>query len=354
MDIGIFGQHPDNKVGFNSAMSMSWIMSLNKLGYKVTLYLDKLGLNKNVSDLERWGVDFNIVLLDRGDDFSASHDVIIWQTYEKKDHENFWHSFRRASAIKVKNFPRFFTKNIDKDRVRLKNSLAAFDIILFSLKEDLEIANFLMPNSSRFSYVPRGFNAKELSPNFKSNHFLVSVDVRKSTKTVAEDYEVFLKARKLLGSKGNDIKYQVLGAEIPGFERVKRGSALDFYNNFINPCHVYSFVDRNVNFTDMHSTPGGKETYCGVYENTIVEARISGSMVIGPDKFIANELLKDGYSGLRLNDDRCHINLADSILYAFENHKVLSQNIRNDAIRSNSLVAMANGFSLAVGNITNK
>ena len=40
MNVGIYGQHPDIKPGFNSAMTMNWILALgqSKSVKKITLY----------------------------------------------------------------------------------------------------------------------------------------------------------------------------------------------------------------------------------------------------------------------------------------------------------------------------
>jgi glycosyltransferase involved in cell wall biosynthesis len=348
LNVGVFGLHPEIKGGFNSAMTMSWIRGLTNCESvkKVKLYInDKYKCD--TSTLSQWGRKFEIEFLAEGQDFDDDMDVIIWQTYYKEDHDKYWAKYKAGKYLKTKNYPRFFTGDVAKDSLRLSGALKAFDLVLFSLKEDFQKAIILDERES-CAFVPRGFPARILNSNVEGDEFVVSVDVRKSKNITKDDYDIFIAAKEYFELKGLPIKFQALGKNIPGFKKVERSGVVGFYNNFINNANVYAFVDRTEKFQDSHVNSGGKTTYCGIYENTVVEAQLAGLMVIGPDKIIPDELLLDGYNGVRLADDRKTEDFARAVEYCYLHQKRLKSVIRNKAISNNSLNSMASMFIKAV------
>ncbi|MGR5254315.1 glycosyltransferase [Vibrio astriarenae] len=346
LDIAIFGQHPDIKYGFNAAMTMNWVLALskNKNISNVTLYINNdFYTEKN---LTLWGCEFEIKFLPEGQPFSSSHDVIIWQSYHDYDRKKYWSEYIKGAYLKVKNFPRFFTGDINKDKTRLSRAEKNFDLIMFSLMEDQQISETL--GSTKTAYVPRGFSARHIIKAFDNDSFTVSIDVRKPNNIINDDYEVFLQAREILERRGISVKLQALGRLLPNVERVKRCSTIDFYKTFINTADVYAFVDRTPKFLDSHKKSGGLTNYCGIYENSVVEAQIAGLMVISPNDIVPNELIVDGYNGVRLRKDDDPLIMADAIEYCYHNYKQLERRIRAEKIKSNSLNTMSKNFVRAI------
>lgn len=349
MNIGIFGQHPDVKPGFNSAMTMNWILGFGQSSCvnKITLYINTEF--KIAGDLNFWGVSVDLIYIAEGENFSNQHDVLIWQTYHQEDHKKFWGAYSSGDYLKVKNFPRFFSGDFNYDKTRLKKISNAFDVIMFSLEEDYKIARtYHTLNDSQYAFVPRGFPARFLKKESRDDQiFRISVDVRKRNGVEQGDFDVFSNAIQLI-STNRKIELLVLGKRINNARMLKRCSTLGFYSDFINKSDLYAFVDRNKSYTDHHLNPGGKSVYCGVYENTIVEAQMSGLMVIGPKKIIPEEMISNGYNGLLLDDDTCPRKMADAISYCINNSASLSNLIRQDRVRRNALPVMSKRFIEAI------
>ena len=114
MNIAIFGQHPDLKSGFNSTMTMNWIKSIYYSGKsnKITLYINDDFESER--QFTRWDCDFDIVFIKKNESFSNAHDVIIWQTYHKFDHEKYWASILKVITVKQKIFQDFFLEYMIK------------------------------------------------------------------------------------------------------------------------------------------------------------------------------------------------------------------------------------------------
>jgi hypothetical protein len=339
--IGIFGYHPEIKPGFNSAMSLSWIVGLTKLQHDVVFIV--LGTISDVSLLPTYGARLMLMPLDaltQLKNHDLHLDLIIWQSYWQSDKENF---FPHDLGVPVaKSFPRLFTSNFELDSARIKGALKQVDMVMLSLREDFE-RSLIWPADNRISYVPRGFPLEMLKPR-KSSQFTIALDIRKKSNINADDYNFFFIVKDILEKEGFDFNFLVLGKKLDGFHHVKRQSASDFYRKFLSVAHVYLFVDRNEEFTDAHNLPGGNRSFCGVYENTVIEAQLAGAMVIGPDELIANELLLNGFGGVRLANDRDPHLVADAIKYCFRVFPSMSAPLRLKVQKNHSSLSMARGL----------
>ena len=327
-------------------MTMNWILSLSnhRAVNNITLYINDDFATEEVLDF--WGVDVKLVFIGDSDSFSNEHDVVIWQTYHKYDHDRFWNKYKKGNYLKAKNFPRFLTGNKNVDENRLKKAKANFDLVMFSLEEDYEKSQYLDEFSSQVCHVPRCFPAKQLYKSTRhDDNMVVSIDVRKGGGSVKNsDFDVFFHAKKMLGTKGEKIVFQALGKDLDGAKKIERCSVEKFYRNFINTADVYAFVDTTERFSDAHQNSGGKSTYCGIYENTVVESQLAGLLVIAPDKIVPSELIMNGYNGVRLADDSCAKNMAEALEYCLDNYKKLSSQVMLKRRKKNALPVMASSF----------
>jgi hypothetical protein len=341
LKIGIFGYHPDIKPGFNSAMSLSWIVGLTKLQHEIIFIV--LGTTSDVSLLPSYGARQMLLPLDALTQLKNKEldlDLIIWQSYWQSDKENFFPSDLGVPV--AKSFPRLFTSNFELDLTRIEGALNQFDMVMLSLHEDYE-RSLIWSDNSRISYVPRGFPLEMLRPQ-KSSRFTVALDIRKRSNINQNDYKFFYTIKDILENEGFNFNFLVLGKKLDGFEHIKRQASSDFYKKFLNISHVYLFVDRNEEFIDAHNLPGGGKSFCGVYENTVIEAQLAGAMVIGPDDLIANELMLNGYGGVRLTNDRDPHVVADALKYCFRVFPSVSIPNRLKTQKNHSSVSMARGL----------
>lgn len=353
MRICILGHHPDIFPGFNALMTANLAYGFTSAGHEVTVFLpntashpqrDKLQkLGFNACDLDRFGVDFEIRIIDHNDDLGV-FDLGIWQSYFAND-EVFFPAFRKAAKIISKNFPRLLTGDHDRDVKTLAGTANRFDIVGLALRVDHSLAEALtyrIPDVvARSIYMPRGFRSDWfLTPNvIGAPVFGIEKGVDVDSKEYAYLIPVIQKLRAHCG------EIEVIGARLndPDITTSTLGllPARDFYRKFLNPLWAYLMIDVNRSRQSMNALQvAGQTVYPGLYENQVVEAQLAGAAVVGHQDALPAELIASNRTGLRFTDFDDTTAIFDFLVSVIENRASVAEEAKAWARANHSVENM--------------
>lgn len=295
MHIGIFGNHPTVKPGFDSAMSMNQCAAFSQRGHRITLYIgipknepidsaiSSLGI-KCLDDLPRYDMEFDIIVISDTQGYAADLDVLIWQTY-RQDLEYLYPVKREF--ITTKNFPRFAAKADDHSRIKLVESLKKYDKIAMALKVDEFLAHSMLPERSEsVSHVPRGFSDTWLPSDLTAKRVTFACDAAvKPDDGGLKSTEYMVRLFKELKSRGHEFDIlatrgsaQLVGANV----RIPALPLMEFYKEYICPSWIYLPCNFNYSVHSKNSLldENGDVVFVGLYENQIVEMQMAGAVPV--------------------------------------------------------------------------
>ena len=342
-------------------MSMLQANAFGAAGCSVTLYmpdneqhsvaqlLEQRGV-PSLDALPRYGADFDIRVVRSADDFEGI-DTLIWQSYRLSDESLYPKS--RISFQTTKSFPRSFVEADDRAKKKLSNLLKRFDRLAFAQRRDAEIAETLAAPADRprIAYVPRGFSHEWLNRESKTDVPSFACDAAVKAEdggaaAVRHMAEIFEKMT------GRGDAFEVIAARgaaklLGTTRRVGGQPLLDFYDSFINPAWIYMPCDFlfSVHNQNLALDSKGRKVFIGMFENQVIEAQMSGGLVLVRENDIEDYNLFDPAvcTVPDYNDVDDLLARVDAMIADFP---ALSRRARAFAIERFSLTAMENAWSL--------
>ncbi|TVU71285.1 hypothetical protein [Cobetia crustatorum] len=304
MNIAIVGRHPNLEKGFNSVMSMLWVRGLSRFANKIILYLPisethdpiELLLKQGFSDLDslpRWGLNFEIKPIANADEIDNSIDVVIWQSYRPQE-ESLRKNIRKLGFFMVKNPPRLFSGDIDRDKKKADALCKEYDFIFASLQQDIIDISQIDCDHNKFAYLPRGFDVEALSPNKSDNPTIGFDKAVKGQEFGLKSIDHIVKAGEALLHQDAKVQFLSLRDSIQSLnsKRIPLLGYPDFYNQFINKLWVYMPIDFDYSVHAKGKVyANNQHRYIGLYENQIIEAQLSGALILSRRYDIPEELI---------------------------------------------------------------
>jgi glycosyltransferase involved in cell wall biosynthesis len=319
MKLSIFGRHPIPQGGFNGVMSLFEAIEFSRLGYETTLLipfsdrvqmLELLRANKvsSLDELPRFGGKFDIIpVFPDGENFNEC-DVLIYQSYDQKDWEDFSNICVKKARIFTKNFPKFVPS--PEGSLHVENQLMCFDLVACALKEDYELIfsnkKYREEYGGRFAYVPRGASPELLHAGYKLGiPPTLGFDVPNVENIKALEH--YIEPVKRLRRDFPELRVLTIGRAVAELssERIPFGRFDKIYENFFNNIHVYGTI--NYEHSPAHTTAAVQATALGwkrkaIYEVQNIEAQMSGAVLYGHRDNIISELYIPGLTGINFTD----------------------------------------------------
>jgi glycosyltransferase involved in cell wall biosynthesis len=322
--VGIFGRHPVPQPGFMGVMSLFEAIHFSRMGHYVELlipfadndsYMQFLKTNnlKNLNSLTKLHGHFSILPLLKHSSTPRNYDVIIFQSYDPSDVDDYFQQLRSQCTIITKNFPKFVPSAEFVWHESVESTLKTFDLVACALKDDVaemrSDIEFWSTYSHKIAYVPRGAEPSLLHPARKlGSRPTIGIEIPLLVENM-EAIQHYVEPIRRLQADNPELRVLTLGRfphpEIKS-EHIFYGQFDMIYEKFFNEIWLHLIMDYRKSSVHV-SAPVQKLhprdwSARAIYEVQNIEAQMAGCVIIGHVDNVILELVNLGTSCLLYKD----------------------------------------------------
>ena len=361
VSLTIYRGHPSSAGAFAEAMTLGCAHGFLSRGATVTILsggsrsAERPGF---LSEVARICPEARVAYVYDGPSSSLSTEWIVWNSY-RKDDQPLLRQVRKAGVRVTKSFPRLLGRSKPEDEAVLRSRGTQFDLVAFALRVDEERANLLAVDGVRHAYVPRGFMGDFLVGAKNPNVPVVAIDAPVKPKSASGDWSAAIAMTNVVKAldevRALIPEVRIVGTRSnsygPKWTNVPRSELTCYYASLLAPAWVYVSAPLASSRQGEGAPVAGG--LMGLYENQVVEAQISGAVVVAPPLTVAAELIGPGSVGLTNIDYTSVPALREAILEAIRRFRA-GDGVRNSvwARASHSTEFMAQAWLEAMSHVS--